>query len=255
MGNDRHRAGDHRLAAFGWIPIDSFQAGATLTLSNQILKDTASGEYYRWDGAFPKTVPTGSTPDSTGGTGVGAWISVGDSALRTMLASSAGASMIGLPPQGQLSDVINWVTPEQWSNLVVGGDWTAAIQAAIDYVSSLGGGVVDLGPETYVAAGIVLKPMVVLKGRGVNNTTVKAPDGWTGLAVISSLRFQEYSQQTYGVNGYVLTESGSYGARVEGIFIQGNYNNFSGTIGKYSGLGLAIAGATNVHDVEINYAP
>ncbi|WP_446029065.1 tail fiber/spike domain-containing protein [Lelliottia amnigena] len=71
------------IAQYGWIPVSTFQAGATLTTPNQILKDTTDGEYYRWDGVFPKTVATGSTPASTGGTGVGAWLSVGDSTLRS----------------------------------------------------------------------------------------------------------------------------------------------------------------------------
>ncbi|MDT3535683.1 hypothetical protein ROM48_06570 [Cronobacter malonaticus] len=83
------------IAAFGWIPVGTFQAGATISLPNQILKDTSSGEYYRWDGALPKVVPSGSTPASTGGTGVGAWISVGDSALRSMLAATTGAGLVG----------------------------------------------------------------------------------------------------------------------------------------------------------------
>ncbi|WP_426713062.1 hypothetical protein [Cronobacter muytjensii] len=83
------------IAAFGWIPVGTFQAGATISLPNQILKDTSSGEYYRWDGSLPKIVPAGSTPASTGGTGVGAWISVGDSALRSMLAATTGAGLVG----------------------------------------------------------------------------------------------------------------------------------------------------------------
>lgn len=86
------------IAQYGWIPIGTFQAGATLTLPNQILKDTTDGEYYRWDGSFlpsGKIVPNGSTPGSTGVVGTGAWLSVGDSTLRSMLASSVGAAAIG----------------------------------------------------------------------------------------------------------------------------------------------------------------
>ena len=78
--------------------MESFQAGATISLPNQILKDTSTGEYYRWDGSLPKVVPAGSTPSSTGGTGVGAWISVGDSALRSMLAANDGEKLIGECP-------------------------------------------------------------------------------------------------------------------------------------------------------------
>jgi hypothetical protein len=70
------------IAKFGWIPVGTFQAGSTLTLPNQLLKDTTDGEYYRWDGSFPKTVPSGSTPSSSGGVGIGAWLSVGDATVR-----------------------------------------------------------------------------------------------------------------------------------------------------------------------------
>ncbi|MCE9886236.1 tail fiber/spike domain-containing protein [Obesumbacterium proteus] len=87
------------IAAFGWIPLDSFQDGATLTLPNQVLRwklPDGDGEYYRWDGALPKTVPAGSTPESTGGIGAGAWVGIGDAALRSALAAENGGSLIGL---------------------------------------------------------------------------------------------------------------------------------------------------------------
>ncbi|SAB94770.1 T7 tail fiber protein [Enterobacter hormaechei] len=83
------------IAQYGWIPVGTFQDGATLTTPNQILKDETDGEYYRWDGAFPKLVPSGSTPSTSGGTGVGAWLSVGDSTLRAMLAAPGGDKLIG----------------------------------------------------------------------------------------------------------------------------------------------------------------
>lgn len=82
------------IAAFGYITLDSFEDGNTLTLPNQVLRLESTGEYYRWDGVFPKVVPTGSTPDSTGGTGTGAWLSVGDATLRGDLAQTTGASIV-----------------------------------------------------------------------------------------------------------------------------------------------------------------
>lgn len=81
------------IAAFGYITLKSFQLGAplpnnALTLPNQVLQDETDGEYYRWDGAFPKVVPAGSTPDSTGGKGIGAWVGVGDASLRASILES-----------------------------------------------------------------------------------------------------------------------------------------------------------------------
>ncbi|RAU44003.1 tail fiber domain-containing protein [Pseudocitrobacter sp. RIT415] len=78
------------ISAFGYITLKSFQLGAPLpnnelTLPNQVLQDESDGEYYRWDGTFPKQVPAGSTPQSTGGVGAGAWLSVGDAILRSYI--------------------------------------------------------------------------------------------------------------------------------------------------------------------------
>lgn len=75
---------------YGYIPLESFQAGNTLTLRNHTLVwklPEGDGDQYRWDGAFPKSVPAGSTPASTGGVGLGAWVSVGDASLRSQLSS------------------------------------------------------------------------------------------------------------------------------------------------------------------------
>ena len=71
------------ISQVGYITMDSFEDGATLTLPNQTLRYEATGEYYRWDGAFPKIVPAGSTPETSGGIGLGAWISIGDASLRS----------------------------------------------------------------------------------------------------------------------------------------------------------------------------
>lgn len=95
------------IAQYGYITVDSFQAGATLTLPNQVLRDTSTGEYYRWDGVFPpggKVVTPASTPSSSGGVGIGAWLSVGDSSLRSNLASSANG-------MGDALSVVKQATP------------------------------------------------------------------------------------------------------------------------------------------------
>lgn len=73
------------ISSFGYITLDSFEDGANLTLPNQILRWESTGEYYRWDGEFPKDVPLNSTPESAGGIGRGLWLSIGDAALRQIL--------------------------------------------------------------------------------------------------------------------------------------------------------------------------
>lgn len=82
------------MASFGYITMDSFEDGNTLTLPNEVLRLKATGEYYRWDGAFPKVVPAGSTPENTGGIGPGKWISAGDASLRSDLAKQGGVNLV-----------------------------------------------------------------------------------------------------------------------------------------------------------------
>lgn len=90
---------------YGYITMDSFEDGATLTLPNQVLRYEATGEYYRWDGEFPKTVSSGSTPETAGGIGAGAWLSVGDATLRGDLNKNDGFSFIG---DGTYTDIRNY---------------------------------------------------------------------------------------------------------------------------------------------------
>ncbi|HEI8439253.1 TPA: hypothetical protein SLE15_003898, partial [Morganella morganii] len=88
------------IISAGYITVDSFQQGAQLpnneiTQRNQILRDETTGEYYRWDGYLPKVVPAGSTPESTGGIGKGAWIDIGGANLRTDLKADNGFTFVG----------------------------------------------------------------------------------------------------------------------------------------------------------------
>ncbi len=66
----------------GYITRRSFEKGFNVTTWNEVLLWEEDGEYYRWDGTLPKTVPAGSTPETSGGIGLGAWVSVGDASLR-----------------------------------------------------------------------------------------------------------------------------------------------------------------------------
>lgn len=79
----------------GYITRRSFEQGFNVTTWNEVLLWEQDGEYYRWDGALPKTVPAGSTPATTGGVGIGAWVSVGDASLRRELSQPGGSSLIG----------------------------------------------------------------------------------------------------------------------------------------------------------------
>ena len=79
----------------GYITRRSFEKGFNVTTWNEVLLWEEDGDYYRWDGALPKNVTAGSTPETSGGIGLGAWVSVGDASLRSQLNKSDGFKLIG----------------------------------------------------------------------------------------------------------------------------------------------------------------
>lgn len=89
----------------GYITRRSFENGFNVTTWNEVLLWEEDGEYYRWDGTLPKNVPAGSTPESSGGIGLGAWVSVGDATLRSDIGKSDGFSFIG---EGVYADIRNY---------------------------------------------------------------------------------------------------------------------------------------------------
>ncbi|MBW3119063.1 hypothetical protein KYI77_21785, partial [Providencia rettgeri] len=127
------------IVAAGYITIDSFQKGADLpnnelTQRNHILRDETTGEYFRWDGDLPKQVLAGSTPQSTGGIGKGAWVNVGDASLRGDIKSSDGASIIGIKKPFTNSikrTVLDCLSEEVSPFDFIGGTFTEKMQAAV----------------------------------------------------------------------------------------------------------------------------
>lgn len=84
---------DAQILNMGFTRIGTFAAGATLTNPRQTLlwdiADGGDGQEYGWSGAFPpsgKIVSPGSTPLTTGGIAVGAWMSRFDPELRDYVA-------------------------------------------------------------------------------------------------------------------------------------------------------------------------
>lgn len=91
----------------GYIDRGTFTAGAVLSQPNEVLQH--SGEYYRWSGAFDKTVTAGSTPTPAG---VGGWIAVGDATLRAALASVSSTALIAGVQAKEIAGL--FMTPEMF---------------------------------------------------------------------------------------------------------------------------------------------
>lgn len=202
---------EEAIRNYGYITMDSFEDGATLTLPNQTLRYEANGEYYRWDGEFPKVVPAGSTPDSTGEVKSGAWVSVGDASLRSNLASDDGAGLVGF--KSPLANSIKRTLHDKNNDLVsvkdfgVVGDGvtddTAAFQAAIDSKKSL-----------YIPDGIYL----------ISSTlNITATDS----LCIAGNNFGHVNDQTTGsvikftgsASPAIRVQGGAIGAKISGLFL------------------------------------
>lgn len=110
------------IANSGFIIVDSFELGATITQRNEALRKTSDGKLYKWNGNLPKVVPASSSPQTTGGFGENGWREVSDVALRQELASNKGIGLIG---------GLNITTPEQFGAVGDGiNDDTTAVKAA-----------------------------------------------------------------------------------------------------------------------------
>ncbi|WP_163768347.1 hypothetical protein [Providencia stuartii] len=126
---------EQAILAAGYAPAGTFQEGAEVVSRNGTVLwklPDGDGEHYRWDGDLPKQVPAGSTPQSTGGIGKGAWVSVGDASLRGELSASDGAKLIGVESGGSLFENINATTIEQKGAEQSKEDNVAEIQSAVN---------------------------------------------------------------------------------------------------------------------------
>lgn len=96
--NDMNSIFDAQMLSMGYARVGTFATGATLTHPRQTLLWEISaggdGQEYGWSGSFlpaGKVVPPNSTPASTGGIAVGAWLSRFDPDLHVALVSFSGA--------------------------------------------------------------------------------------------------------------------------------------------------------------------
>lgn len=88
----------------------TFVTGGTLNVGDSDMavlwpiSGGGDGQYYIWKGAYPKVIPAGSTPASTGGVSASGWLPLGDITLRSELASSAPGKGVDLV-YGAASDI------------------------------------------------------------------------------------------------------------------------------------------------------
>lgn len=163
----------------------SFTTGVTVNTKNELVVFT-DGKYH-WDGALPKDVPAGSTPESTGGIGLGAWVGVSEADLLVRLKSSdagEGASLITFENGNSVeslssSDGAKNIGSGERSLLARNNDIKHSgdfptLQAAVD--ASLNKNEVIVSPGEYSEA--ITVEGTQLKGVG-GSTVLKAPADFT----------------------------------------------------------------------------
>lgn len=216
------------ISAFGYITLDSFEDGATITLPNQSLRYESTGEYYRWDGDFPKVVAAGSTPENSGGIGAGKWLSVGDATLRSNLKSNDGASLIGFG--GITVQEALGVNVKGYPFNAKGDGFTDDTQALLSAISSLpNGGRIFLPAGKYLHSSElkITGKIIYLVGEGKGVTTlINTNENANG--VIFDLNFA----QGGGVRGISITAKStqsdpqSHGSYGTGLTVINSNDNF-----------------------------
>lgn len=215
---------EEAIRNYGYITMDSFEDGATLTLPNQVLRHEATGEYYRWDGEFPKTIPSGSTPESAGGIGLGKWVSVGDASLRTNLIDvNLGDALIAIkqPYNGsfartQHSKNMDIISVKDFGATGDGvTDDTSAIQYAFDAAHSA-------GLKLYFPAGVyqVSSTLTAKLGTHYAEYGLSIEGEGRGASVIQ-FTFTDTNSPVAGIN--LVPESGStgYNFDIKGMTLKG----------------------------------
>ncbi|MEY7907446.1 phage tail protein [Citrobacter cronae] len=268
------------IAAFGYITLDSFEDGNTLTLPNQVLRLESTGEYYRWDGVFPKNIPAGSTPESTGGIGTGAWISVGDAALRSDLSSAditKGTSLLTYKPVSSavsttLSDKL-WVDLKSLSDYGFGRDGNTpeqnkdAILACLADIVLPTKIVIPAGSYNVTPGIPIIEQVIVWEGQGGFSSKLFAADA-TNPLFTQTAALVEYTQfRNFGIGcndlvaGINMTKANHikienmviHNTVGSAIVLNGYCNDIIGnSIYSNSGNGISLGGVLNNINISRN---
>ena len=126
---------------------------------------SGDGQYYSWAGAYPKIIPANSTPSSAGGISATGWKLIDGVALRQQLANENGSAIVQYRYKdlsttakrtvgSKLDDSVSlWdFHCDSSGNVIQPGptvDSRPYIQAAINYLNSVGGGTLVIPPGTW----------------------------------------------------------------------------------------------------------
>lgn len=234
--------------------ISTFEGGGEVNTQRDFIYSSTTKSLYYWTGVFPKTIPAASTPESTGGIGIGGWDIVGDGILRSELADPDGATKY---PELQMARWRDEGDARGW------GEGESGFNAAMAEMSENGGGVLYVNEDiTFSAIPIMHKPKVAVYWNGnraivpagLSATYAYIMDGGADTPVYDNtdhftranktncygLRL-EASDYTVGVNAIGVCVRHCYGWTYEGGAIIGfnngglyETNNYEGKASKFT---------------------
>lgn len=208
---DKHRTiaginfdANQAILNYGYITKDSFEDGSTIGLANECLRWKSNGEYYRWDGALPKVVPPGSTPDSSGGVGEGKWLSVGFAALKDMIGRKDGFKLIG--SCSSMADLRTVVPEYDGQKILLLGYYADRPASKLEaYVWSATSTATDDGGRVVAANGVTTGRWILQQSGNVFDARVfgiRPEAAYSGSMTDSAAMFAK-AQVSVGTNGVI----------------------------------------------------
>lgn len=187
-----------RAAAFTFTTGGTLAVGDTDVAVLWPVSSGGDGDYYRWRGTYPKTIPASSTPASTGGVSNSAWMPVGDITLRADLASTSagkGAALVaskqpftGSIVRTQHSKNTDLVSVKDFGAVGDGvTDDTTAIKAAVAAAASYSNRAAAVyfpGGFYNVSSTIELPSWVQLVGSGIETTQIRCTNNDAGHIIL-----------------------------------------------------------------------
>ncbi len=166
-----------------------------------------------------------------------------------------GATIVGLPQGGNVANAIRWVVPEMFgavgdavqdsgTGLWSGTDDSAAIQDAIDYLGTIGGGML-LIQSNYLCGGITIPTeRIVIQGNSRCNRLV-VKNGTTGFTVSASwVHFRNLGIISQGTEDDGLGTNGILYTKGTGSI--GHVFNYDLDVDNFSGVGVEFRNALDL---------
>ncbi len=189
----------------GFVIVDSFELGFTITQRNQALRHAATGKSYRWAGTLPKVVAASSQPLTSGGFGANAWLEVSDATLRQDIISNGLVTSDIVRVQSVLAGAMQRTLQQKLhENISIkdfykesDADYTAAFNKAIAVINTLANTVVTIPAGRYVVGELIPieSRTFGFVGAGSSSTIIEcnrvggaalSADAWTNAAIVGS---------------------------------------------------------------------